>query len=548
MITEFLLTTSVIFLSALYVPENQDLSQLLKQLDAILSQQETYSIQREKRVDEIKERLETEELSADEGWLECGRIVDECLAFQTDTALTYALRKKEYAVRTGDSLKVRETDLNLAQIYSIMGLNEEAFSIIDENPKRWSTPFLRSYAQSIRSSLYESICQSVDNSGLKQKYQRLLYDAYSSQLATQTPETDGSSYYYTKANILNLEGRYHEAREWLESNVSHIITDDREEAIYWYLLAQTCLGGAGSRTEAEVFFARSALNDIRLGIKEHTSLLQLAQMLYADGDISHAYRYLKVSLEDAQYCNSQKRMLKASSLFTIIDNDYQIRKSRQMRVLYISLAISTLLIILLAIAFSYIGKMYRSKQIVNRRLAEMNSKLKELNGQLSEANIIKEAYIAHYIDYCLNNIDFIDSHLKLIARLIRNNDTAALKKATDFEVFTRKALVRFYDDFDSAFLHLFPTFVEEYNNLLKPEERIVLKSDDCLNTELRVYAFIRLKITDSATIARLLHCSLSTVYNNRTAARNKAAGNRDEFEKKVAEIGINNRINPQGHA
>ena len=125
MITEFLLTTSVIFLSALYVPENQDLSQLLKQLDAILSQQKTYSIQREKRVDEIKERLETEELSADEGWLECGRIVDECLAFQTDTALTYALRKKEYAVRTGDSLKVRETDLNLAQIYSIMGRKSE---------------------------------------------------------------------------------------------------------------------------------------------------------------------------------------------------------------------------------------------------------------------------------------------------------------------------------------------------------------------------------------------------------------------------------------
>lgn len=542
MITEFLLTTFVIFLSALYVPENQDISQFLKQLDAILSQKETYSIQREKRVDEIKERLETEKLSADEGWLECGKIVDECLAFQTDTALTYALRKKEYAVRTEDSLKVRETDLNLAQIYSIMGLNEEAFSIIDGNPRRWSTPFLRSYAQSIRSSLYESICQSVNNSGLKHKYQRLLYNAYSSQLATQTPETDGSSYYYTKANLLNIEGRYHEAREWLESNVSHIITDDREEAIYWYLLAQTCLGGAGSRTEAELFFARSAMDDIRIGIKEHTSLLQLAQMLYADGDISHAYRYLKVSLEDAQYCNSQKRMLKASSLFTIIDNDYQIRKSRQMRVLYISLAISTLLIILLAVAFSYIRKMYRSKQIANRRLAEMNSSLKDLNVRLSEANI------AHYIDYCLNNIDFIDSHLKLIARLVRNNDTVALKKATDFVVFTRKAIVQFYDDFDSTFLHLFPTFVEEYNNLLKPEERIVLKSDGCLNTELRVYAFIRLKITDSATIARLLHCSLSTVYNNRTAARNKAAGNRDEFEKKVAEIGIDNWIGPQEHS
>lgn len=536
----FLLCILFSVLSVSMSPEAEDmnLSALIRRIDKSIDSRDVHEAERKGKLEEIKYRLKTGSMSADDRWRECGRIVDGYLAFQTDTAMKYALLKKEYAIQTGDSLKILETDLNIAQIYSIIGLNGEASAIIDNIPSKWLTPFLSSYSSSIRSSIYESLYWSVDNEYLKGHYYSRLHDSYVSQLASQSPETDGSSFFYTKANILNLEGRYNEAREWLEDNAEYITTDKREEAIYWYLLAQACIGGAGTREEAECFFAMSAINDMHLGIKEHTSLLQLANMLYEDGDIARAYRYLKVSLEDAQYCNSQKRMLKASQLFPIVDNDYQIRRSRQQRNLYLSLGFSILLILLLIAAVAYISHMYGAKRRANEQLSGMNAKLKELNGKLSEANLIKETYIVQYIDYCLNHIDSMDSHLKTIARLLRSNDTAALRKAVDFNAFTRENLDRFYDYFDNTFLHLFPTFVEEYNVLLRPEERIVMKDPCSLNTELRIYALIRLGITDSLKIARFLHCSISTVYNNRTSARNKAAGDRNDFERKVAEIGI----------
>ena len=40
-------------------------------------------------------------------------------------------------------------------------------------------------------------------------------------------------------------------REWLETNAERMKTNMREEAIYYYLLAETCIHGGGTRGEAE---------------------------------------------------------------------------------------------------------------------------------------------------------------------------------------------------------------------------------------------------------------------------------------------------------
>lgn len=99
-----------------------------------------------------------------------------------------------------------------------------------------------------------------------------------------------------------------------------------------------------------------------------------------------------------------------------------------------------------------------------------------------------------------------------------------------------KSLSALYARFDKVFLGLYPTFVSDFNALLKDEEKIILKPDALLNRELRIYALLRLGITDSGKIANFLRCSTSTVYNYRTKMRNKAAVDRDEFENEIMKI------------
>ena len=52
-----------------------------------------------------------------------------------------------------------------------------------------------------------------------------------------------------------------------------------------------------------------------------------------------------------------------------------------------------------------------------------------------------------------------------------------------------------------TFLTIYPDFLQQLNSLLHPDE-VQLKKGELLNTELRIYALIRLGITDSSKIAR----------------------------------------------
>ena len=80
-------------------------------------------------------------------------------------------------------------------------------------------------------------------------------------------------------------------------------------------------------------------------------------------------------------------------------------------------------------------------------------------------------------------------------------------------------------------------FVEEFNALLKEEGRIVLKDGELLNTELRIFALIKLGITQSSHIASLLRYSVNTIYNYRAHVKNAVLEDRENFEETVKKIG-----------
>ena len=78
--------------------------------------------------------------------------------------------------------------------------------------------------------------------------------------------------------------------------------------------------------------------------------------------------------------------------------------------------------------------------------------------------------------------------------------------------------------------------MEDLNTLLRPEEKIEVKSPNTLTPELRIYAFVKLGIEESTRIAQILHYSTNTVYTYRNKMRNKAI-NRDTFDADVTQLG-----------
>ena len=175
-------------------------------------------------------------------------------------------------------------------------------------------------------------------------------------------------------------------------------------------------------------------------------------------------------------------------------------------------------------------------KVLNGELHQMNARLQLANRQLSESNQIKEEYIGRFIKLCSTYIDKLDGYRRMVNKKVCAGQIEELAKITRSSNALNAELDELYKNFDTAFLHLFPNFVAQFNALLQEDEQIVLKRDELLNTELRIFALIRLGINDSSQIAEFLRYSVNTIYNYRAKVKNKACVSRDDFENLVREI------------
>ena len=190
----------------------------------------------------------------------------------------------------------------------------------------------------------------------------------------------------------------------------------------------------------------------------------------------------------------------------------------------------------LSIARNHLQTANGKLKTLNEDLQQMNVSLQSANLELSESNQIKEEYIARFVKLCSTYIDKLDAYRRMVNRKISSGQTEELFRITRSQKALDDELKELYDNFDTAFLHLFPDFVGKFNALLQEDGRIVLKKGELLNTELRIFALIRLGIDDSSQIAEFLRYSVNTIYNYRAKVKNKACVSRDDFEKLVEQI------------
>ena len=253
---------------------------------------------------------------------------------------------------------------------------------------------------------------------------------------------------------------------------------------------------------------------------------------------------MKCALEDAGACNARARIVEAAEIYPVIDHAYRIRSDRKQRTIVGLLLGSVLLAASLVLSLLHVYRqMQRLRQArralsdANARLQTANDALSDVNRTLLEANAIKEEYIAQYINRCSVYIDKLDHYRRRLMKLAQSGRTDELLRTVRSTELIADERREFYAEFDRTFLGLFPHFVEEFNVLLHPADRITPKAGERLTTELRIFALIRLGITDSARIAEFLGYSVTTIYNYRSKTRGKSTLDRDAFESAVMRIG-----------
>lgn len=348
---------------------------------------------------------------------------------------------------------------------------------------------------------------------------------------------------YNRADILRATGRRREAIEMMMNNAEALDTDIHGRAIAAFIVGRLKLE-EGDTLGALDDFTYSAVNDLRSPVRDYSSLYALSGLLFDMGDTERAYRYLNFAAQDHLASKHNANILAAHRLMpTIAAAHDRTTAERDRRQLLLIIGISVLAVALLCaliwIMREYIMAHRAARE--NRRMADelsaLTAEMRAVNAELTESNHTKDAYIAQYLALCSHYIECVEAYRNRLKGIARDKGTNELLYALNSSAVAERELKEFYRNFDSTFLSIYPDFVEHFNALLHPEARLHVEEGSLMPTELRIFALIRLGITDSAQIASFLRRSLSTVYNYRVKMRNAALGSRDDFENKVRNIG-----------
>ncbi len=376
-----------------------------------------------------------------------------------------------------------------------------------------------------------------------------------------------SKYNYYRAELMKLLSKDHDIylaieekdlmdswspKECVEINDQRLSRTIIGEPAYSLVTFQRALiyGATGDDIQRKKYLVLSAISDIRAAVKDNASLTILASIMYEEGNIEKAYAYIQSSYVDAIKFNSFLRFEEISKILSPITRSYQELSDQQKQRLELYIIVISILglILLITIFLIYrqvtrvsvarndLRKSLEELNLTNDQLKEANRKQERLYTDLSESNLVKEHYIANFLNIQSEYIDKIDKYQKLVKRMLVGRKFEQLLDQINSGQFVDDEIKEFYKTFDEAFLSIHPGFISQFNELLKPEEAIKLSEGELLNTELRVFALIRLGVNDSSTIAKVLRYSVNTIYNYRVKIKNKARVDRDEFEKMVLKI------------
>jgi hypothetical protein len=254
-------------------------------------------------------------------------------------------------------------------------------------------------------------------------------------------------------------------------------------------------------------------------------------------------------LEDAYFYGSKHRKIQIANLLPIIEGtQLEIVEGQKRNLFYYSIiaTILALLIILFAIIiFRQYKKLDAAKlqltlshqnlEKTNAQLAEANFKFSETNNKLEDANKIKEEYIGSFFKIISEYIGKIEKFKNTIDRKISQKKIEDVKDLVN-SMNLKPEREQLYLTFDNTFLKIFPGFVEQFNSLFSSEDQFVLDEKQGLPTEMRIFALIRLGITDTEKIAAILDYSVNTIYAYKTRMKNKSIVENEKFEEELMKI------------
>lgn len=520
--------------------DTMTIPQLYKTLDSLLIHQPEIMAAKEAHIREIVNPLKTMQLTANQEYELNMRLYEEYLAFRFDSAYYYIQKNVEKQRLTGDVNRFAASAVRFAHILSVSGLFDKAQALLNEiEPGKLNDELrIAYYNQRVELNLYRSEMAQYSPYFTEYLDSARYYRELLIEIAPKTSFeyiTNQGAYYSEHGNVDKAIQLYN---DYLKSNA---VFDRRYSIItstlaYFYSLKN-------NEQQHERLLLMSAINDTKLSITENRALCDLSEILLKRKDVKHAYTYLLQASADAQAYGTRLRTVQTARLTPLITKAYDMERTqaelRTQILLIILSAIALLLFILILFTLYLIYKRHRDNKKIsemNKELSRHNQEIQLMNSQMKESNRIKDEYIGRFLQLSSTLIYRGEERGKMLNRLARERKLEDLYTELKSQRFLNESIHMFHQNFDTAFLKIFPNFIEEVNHLMLPDKQFEVSSEaGRLTTELRILALIRLGIDENQNIADILRSSLTTIYTYRSKIKARAQS-KDSFEDDIRKI------------
>lgn len=515
--------------------QQTDIDRLYNTIDSLIEHRSELLAEKEIRLKALKDGLQ-EGLDEDQLFKLNERIYDEYMAYNFDSAYYYINKNVERQRAFGHADRFAASAVRMAHILAVSGIFNNARLLLNEvRVEDISTANkIDYYEQQSELNLFRS--EMANFTPLFPAYVDSMQH-YRQKILEIAPH-DSYNYIFNLATYTCEQGEVDKAIKMLEDYLPKLRQGDRHYSIVTSTLAFFYTHKDQPKTR-EKYLLLSAISDLRASILENNSLRELSIILLERQEYKKAYNYLQQASEDAKLYGSRLRSLQAARLAPLITQAYDTERVRTQNRTYILLAILSVITLLLIGTIAFILSMMRKRRAaiekintLNQELERRNAAVEAANNEMKESNRIKDEYIGRFLELSSNYIQRDEERAKLLNRLARDKKMAELYTELKSSSSLNESIRLFYQNFDTAFLNIYPNFIKEVNSLMANGNQFEVDGGQKLTTELRILALIRLGINDNQKIADILRSSITTIYTYRSKIKSRALS-KDTFEDEI---------------
>lgn len=516
--------------AAFAFPENVD---MMAKLKAEINKKGTYDKQKEATISRLKASLKTipaENKAAQFEW--CNRIYEEYKSYQYDSAFVYVDRMQALSEQMQDKGKIYSSKIKTAFILLSSGMFKETFDNLEGIDVKFLTDSAKlDYYLIMMRGNYDLANYNNDNH-YSPNYNVLGNKYIALAIAASKPNSFNRLYLEGYKNLRNNNKTQAEAvfNQLLQRKLNR-----HQYAIVTSTLSKLYMGNPAQKEKGINLLIEAVIADIQSSTKETVALLWLAENLYKDGDTKNAYELIQQAMADAEFYGARQRQFQISTLLPIIAAQqltYSEKERTRLLMYFVFIAaLAVVIVVFTVLLFKQLKKVQAKEKIIE----DKNAELEAINGKLQEDTRIKEDYIGYFFNA-------ISGYISKLEKLKHSIDTKlSIKKYDDIQITINNINIKkeretLFFTFDHVFLKIFPNFITSFNALFNEKDQIWPKDHEVLTTDLRIFALMRLGITDVQAIANILEYSEKTIYVYKMRLKAKALIHGDDFDARIMAI------------